>query len=415
MELTLTRDQQNVYDTFCGFLANPDEQVLVIEGYAGTGKSTLVDYLMKQLPKIMKTVKLISPRTPDYAVKLTATTNKAAENLSHITNMDVSTIQSHLGLIVQTDYATMKTKLIPKRGAKEHYEELLFIDEASYVDSTLLDWLFKMMKKSKIVLMGDPAQLTQVGANGAPVFKANFNTARLTEVMRQAKGNPILDLATKFRETVKSGQFFSFSPDGQYIRYMDRGAFDQAIEAEFIRPDWHYQDSKILAWTNKRVIDYNHRVNDLCSGKTSFSEGDYAVVNSFLTLGGGTSFKTDQTALITKISGPVTKHDVVGKMYELDGRVHVFCPDSLQDRKDRERKARAVEDLFLLQEIDTTWADLRSMFACTINKSQGSTYDRVFIDLDDIKRCNSGEQIARMLYVGVSRARHQVFLTGDLV
>lgn len=61
------------------------------------------------------------------------------------------------------------------------------------------------------------------------------------------------------------------------------------------------------------------------------------------------------------------------------------------------------------------WIDLRAAYACTINKAQGSTYDKVFIDLDDIKKCNSGNQIARMLYVGVSRARLIVYLCGDLI
>ena len=40
---------------------------------------------------------------------------------------------------------------------------------------------------------------------------------------------------------------------------------------------------------------------------------------------------------------------------------------------------------------------------------------RVFIDLDDMKKCYQTNTLARLLYVGVSRARHQVFLTGDLV
>ena len=64
--------------------------------------------------------------------------------------------------------------------------------------------------------------------------------------------------------------------------------------------------------------------------------------------------------------------------------------------------------------IETQWIDLRNAFACTINKSQGSTFDAVFIDLDDVRRCNSGEQMARMLYVAVSRARNHVYLTGDI-
>jgi hypothetical protein len=39
----------------------------------------------------------------------------------------------------------------------------------------------------------------------------------------------------------------------------------------------------------------------------------------------------------------------------------------------------------------------------------------VFIDLSNIKTCTSGDQIARMMYVGVSRATTEVILTGDLV
>jgi ATP-dependent exoDNAse (exonuclease V) alpha subunit len=90
-------------------------------------------------------------------------------------------------------------------------------------------------------------------------------------------------------------------------------------------------------------------------------------------------------------------------------------PNVLADKNARIRKAKGDDMYMLIAEIENQWVDLRAAYACTINKAQGSTFDRVFIDLDDIRRCNSGDQIARMLYVGVSRARHQVFLTGDLV
>jgi ATP-dependent exoDNAse (exonuclease V) alpha subunit len=69
----------------------------------------------------------------------------------------------------------------------------------------------------------------------------------------------------------------------------------------------------------------------------------------------------------------------------------------------------------VLHQIDQSWIDLRAAYAQTINKSQGSTYDKVFIDLDNVSRCHVGDQIARMMYVGVSRARSQVIFTGDLV
>jgi exodeoxyribonuclease V len=57
--------------------------------------------------------------------------------------------------------------------------------------------------------------------------------------------------------------------------------------------------------------------------------------------------------------------------------------------------------------------DLRAVFAQTVNKSQGSTYDKVFFDLDDLKKCHNGNTLARLLYVGTSRARHQCFFVGD--
>lgn len=59
--------------------------------------------------------------------------------------------------------------------------------------------------------------------------------------------------------------------------------------------------------------------------------------------------------------------------------------------------------------------DLRPSFACTVTKSQGSTFDWVFIDLDDIcKRIHHPNQLARALYVAFSRARQGVIMTGDM-
>jgi ATP-dependent exoDNAse (exonuclease V) alpha subunit len=90
-------------------------------------------------------------------------------------------------------------------------------------------------------------------------------------------------------------------------------------------------------------------------------------------------------------------------------------PESRQEWKDAIKEARELEDFEAVQEMTEEWIDLRAAYSCTINKSQGSTYDKVFIDLDDLKKCRDTNQLARMLYVGVSRARNNVYLTGDLV
>ena len=411
-EITLTEDQQKAMNAFQQFLLDPTETVFVLSGYSGCGKSTLVRTLLDKLPAFMKTVKLINPSQKDYEVALTATTNKAAENLARITGGSATTIHSFLSLRVSTDYKTGVTTLSPRNWHPvENY--LLFIDEASYIDSKLLELIFKLTHKCKIVFVGDPAQLTPVKCSATPVFGANFNGAALTQVVRQAEGNPIVDLSTKFRHTVNTGEFFSFKPDGHHIQHLNEMDFHQAIINEFARPDWSYADSKILAWTNKKVIAYNQFVRNQVKGSPDFHVGDYAVCNSYIQIG-KTSIKTDELVEITDIAGWTEMYGVKGRFFELNGNTNVFFPRSLEEANARVKKAKAEGDFSLVATIENTWIDLRAAYANTINKSQGSTYGKVFIDLDDVSRCNSGDQIARMLYVAVSRARSQVFLTGDL-
>ena len=413
-ELVLTTDQQKAKDAFVNFLLDPHERVFVLKGYSGTGKSTLTGHLIEGAPAIFKSMKLIDPGFKDFDIQLTATTNKAAENLAFISGMDVPTIHSYLGLLVRKDFMNNESFLSRKKNSPDLYRKLLFVDEASYIDRQLLNLIFQIVKDSKIVFMGDPAQLTPVKTSSTPVFDANWKGAELTQVVRQAEGNPIQDLSTKFRHTVNTGEFFSFTPDGQHIQHLSRDEFNREVEIEFARPDWKFRDSKLLGWTNKRVIEYNHAISAHVGGTPEFQVGDYAICNSFVGTH-GKSLKTDQMVCITKISEPTVEEEVLGRYYTLDGSITLFMPNSLAEKNARIKRAKAEDNIHLLAAIDSSWVDLRAAYACTINKSQGSTFDKVFIDLDDIARCSSGDLIARMLYVGVSRARHHVYLTGDFV
>lgn len=414
--LVLTKDQQEAMNAFNRFLCDPHERVFVLSGYSGCGKTTLVRALLDRLPEFQRAAGLIQPEYQNLYPILTATTNKAAENLAFISGTQVHTIHSWLGLIVKTDYKTGETTLRQRNGISIPEKVLLFVDEASYVDTQLLQYIFSSVHDSKIVFIGDPAQLTPVKSHSTPVFNANFPGAALTTVVRQAEDNPIIDLATKFRHAVNTGEFFQFKPDGQTIQHLSNAEFTQAIEDEFTRDDWRYRDSKILAWTNKRVIAFNNYVRNRVKGNPEFVAGDYAVCNSYFSAKSAkqTVIKTDQMVEISDISQEHEELGVKGRSFILDGRVEAFMPNSIEDRNRALKKAQSEGNYNTVRIIKDHWIDLRAAYACTINKSQGSTFDRVFIDLDDVSRCNSGNQIARMLYVAVSRARYQVFLTGDL-
>lgn len=410
--ITLTEGQQNALNQFITFLASPLMQTFVLCGYAGTGKSTLIRELLDQYPALLKAVRLINPHSINYDLVLTATTNKAAEAMAQITGMEVKTIHSHLGLRVKTDYMTKTSELTWAKGRVTPLQQLIFIDEASFIDPALLSMIFKGVRDCKIVFIGDPAQLNPVKCSTTPVFSAGFPTAMLTEVVRQAKGNPIIELATAFRETVSTGKFFSFTPDGEHIQYLSRDDFNQAVLDEFTRPDWKFNDSKVLAWTNGCVIEYNKAIQNHTKGRVQFAPGDYAINNTFISVG-ARSLKTDQLVYISCVGGDTERLGVKGNIHVADG-IEVFMAHDREDVKKRLVQAQLDGDYSAAQAI-ASWADLRAASACTINKSQGSTYNKVFIDLDDVKRCTNGNSLARLLYVATSRARNQVVFTGDLV
>lgn len=410
-EITLSPGQSAAMDAFMAFLLDPEQPVFVLAGYAGTGKSTLVKYLLDAIPGIMKTIHMVNPKFTNMAVEVTATTNKAADVLGQMTGYPVTTIHSFLGLSVQKDYTTGKTNLVNTRR-KEFHNTLIFIDEASFIDSKLLEFICNKLMKCKVVFIGDPAQLTPVKSTHTPVFNANFPTACLTEVMRQAAGNPIITLATKFRETVNTGDFFQFTPDNVAIKWLDTDAFKAEVDKEFLDPTWNYNRSKMLAWTNKRVQQYNKYVTEQVKTTTEFQQGDFCVNNHHVSVG-NTRLATDEMVFISHVEGKDTLYGITGTHLEVNHKLSVFVPDSWKEVKKKINMWRELQEYSLIAMADK-WADLRAMYACTVNKSQGSTFDKVFIDLSDIAKCNNGNTIARMLYVAVTRARYEVIMTGDI-
>jgi len=63
---------------------------------------------------------------------------------------------------------------------------------------------------------------------------------------------------------------------------------------------------------------------------------------------------------------------------------------------------------------DESFSDLRPVHASTVHRSQGSTYEKVFVDLTDIGRSTRRDVLLRLLYVALTRSRGDVYVTGEL-
>lgn len=419
--MILTNDQQKALEGLQSFVLD-DTHIYVLQGYAGTGKSTLLKEFLKQLPDLLAGYTLVNPAYVPRHIAFTATTHKAVENLMGILPISytslLTTTASAFGMRLQQAAASGKPpKLVfaGNRALKFGRHSLIFIDEASYLDSELLSHISRIAveMETKIVFIGDPAQLTPVMSNHSPVFSAGFPTSSLTEVVRQAKTNPIMDLVTEYRNAVRTKVFPAIPHGLPEIQYMDvREEVADYLKAHFSDPAWNPNHSRILGYTNNRVTLYNDWLAEKIEGSSLLVEGGYYLNNRGVNLN-SCLLPASATVLVLGITRPFDSvAGITGSWLTLahNGNVlpHlVFAPHNYRDWA-YQHKIWIKEDNQEALHLSSTWVDLRRLYASTVNKAQGSTFDECFIDLADIATCRSAEQRARLLYVATSRARNRV-------
>ena len=416
--LILSADQDAAFKRITNFILDPVQEHLILRGYAGTGKSTLLKHVFDCLPKINQLARLVGNGDEPMEVKvlLTATTNKAAGALMQTTRQGANTIHSELGLIVQRDAVTQKPVLTDTDRSQTIKNKLLIVDEAYMADIPTLKFINKYTEDCKILWVGDPAQLLPVGLSYMPLIGESFPEVALNQVIRQQADSPIIQLATLCRYAVETGRFFKFKPDGDIIKHVDRDMFGRLMLESFDETYGVPGGTKVLSWTNKTAQHWNGHVKQTMKGTTNIQIGDYMVCNKSITTK-KCKINTDQVVQVTDMHAIESQEGVEGYMYTLNGSHVAFMPKSVEEKTALLKKLRKEKTPIAdghIARIEDTWIDLRDEYACTVNKSQGSTYGTAFIDLQDIGRCNMVNQLARLLYVSISRPRDKIVFTGDI-
>lgn len=354
-------------------------KVMVITGGPGTGKTTLVNSLIKILGKKAQRILLASP------------TGRAAKRLAEVTGKDAKTIHRLL------EYS-------PKEGGFKRNEDnpleadMVIIDEASMVDILLMNHLLKAMPaEATLLLVGDVDQLPSVGPGnvlGDIIASGRVETVRLTEIFRQAQESMIIVNAHR----VNNGEFPYIKPPP-----------DKKSDFYFIERD-----------NPEKALEL---IKDLCYQRLpkAFQFDQLGDIQVMTPMHKGSVGVANLNAELQRLLNPNGQEIVQGgRLFRVNDKVMQISNNYESDvfNGDIGRiTAINIEDKTLSVKFDARivayeWSDLDQLvlaYAISIHKSQGSEYPAVVIPI----LTQHYIMLQRnLLYTGITRARKLVVLVG---
>ncbi len=417
-------EQQAALDGFFQFLFS-EEKEMGISGPGGTGKTWLMGKMIdKIIPEYHQSCKLMDLDPKYDSVDMTATTNKAAEVLSLEAKRPTSTVQSFLNLKVQEDYNTGQSKLTKTNNWVVYERKILFVDEGSMIDTPLYKLIHEGTQDCKIVYVGDHCQMAPVMEPISPIYREPMPVYHLTEPMRT--NIPELHaLNNQLRNQVITGTFQPIQIIPGIIDLYNDQQMEVAIKQQFSQQNLN---ARILAYTNKRVVEYNDHVRTIRNLPDGFTLGEQLVNNTAIPLK-RYMLSVEEEVEIINIK-PATEKLWIDHFNGQDIEMEVMLC-TIQNRlgmtftdvmipKDRAYFAEVLKWLSNRKnwgryyDLKKKVLDLRQRDGSTIYKAQGSSLDTVFIDAANISTCRNESQTARQLYVAASRARKHVVFYGQL-
>lgn len=433
-------------------LSENQDELFVLKGYAGTGKTTLLSSLVNQLPFVHRKYVMLAP------------TGRAAKVISNYAKQPAYTIHKKI-------YYPKKDKnsgLAFTMQTNKHKNTIFIVDESSmisdnitdatmYTHGSLLDDLMYYVysgQNCKLIIVGDTAQLPPVGMDESPAlnedklslqYQMKVESIELTEVMRQEEDSGILYNATELREQLHQEfyDFFEFDvkPFKDIVRLTDGYETMDAIHEAYSRKG--SEETIFIVRSNKRANQYNQQIRmRILDIESEISPGDYVMVvkNNYFWL--KDSKTTDFIA-----NGDVMEILQIYKYHELYGfrfasvRVRMIdYPDLipfdtivLLDTLSSESASLTYEQSNkLYQEILLDYQDeitayrrmqkvknneyfnalqIKFAYAVTCHKSQGGQWDTVFIEQPYLPN-GIDKDYMRWLYTALTRAKEKVYLIG---
>ena len=464
---TLNEDQKSAFNSLVDFIKDlNDDSIYVLKGWAGTGKTYTISLLVRYV------LEVIQPTRLWYKVGVTGPTNKSVRVIRKATGISSSRVQFqtvHKILGLSEKITSDGQQIFVNSGDYKpqiRMLKLLIVDEVSMLNDDLFEELLKYRDKTKIIFMGDPAQIPPVGRQDCIPFRDELlagyriKTLDLKQIMRQKEGNPIIESSVKIRKNITSSNSGISTSNklnqiGEGIEFVNlnstesRSSF-RAILEKYYKTDKFNSDSeycKMIGWRNKTVSSMNDLVRKVIYGEEALSSkiliGEKLIANSPImekdTILFNTndefsvgSFETDSVDLRFKISDhpdddpyPITLKYYDTKVSYLDEEDEM-CHKIIQIlHEDSENDFKKLANILRVRAInkkgkDKSWlvyynflrryADVIYAYSITAHKAQGSTYDTVFLLEDDIDMNYNIIERNRIKYTSYTRSSRKLYV-----
>ncbi len=429
------------------FLLSPREnELFILKGYAGTGKTNLVAAVTKALPSVKIKSVLMAP------------TGRAAKVLSNSAGKNATTIHKKIFKKAMGEEGEMRFSL----AENTHKDTLFIVDEASMINvesetslyqNNLLESLFEYVFSGvdcKLIFVGDTAQLPPVGTDQSAALDAkylkqkfylNVHSYELSDVARQRSQSGILHNATKLRESLLGEKFIlpklEITKD---VKNVPGDELEDTLNSAYSK--YGEDDVIIVTRSNKRANLFNQNVRnriklfeeDLCTGDKLM-----VVKNNYFWLG-----EEKNAGFIA--NGDMAEIKRIRKRETLYGFNFSECALKLVDHDDaNELEVKIITDslftdspaltpeqqqtlftevMYDCEDVPEKWKKMlylkkspffnalqvKFAYAVTCHKAQGGQWPCVFIDHGFLADEMLDKSLIRWLYTALTRATEQVYL-----
>ena len=449
--------QDTLLRTVAQFVCSDDNDILVVNGYAGTGKTTAVSAVISTMKEFGTKCVLLAP------------TGRAAKVLSSYAGQPACTVHKHI----------YRQKSVGGDGfgqfslfMNKDKETLFVVDEVSLIgidagqqqstaafgSGNLLDDLITFVRSGvdcKLILIGDSAQLPPIGLDASPALLKDYMSmqggtafAELTTVVRQQKESGILYNATMIRQLLSELEYGPGIMDmcdlGLETRQFDDigritgGDLIETISDAYSK--YGEDETVILCRSNKRAIKYNLGVRST----VQFKEERLVRDDKLMIVKNCYQFLDGVEGIDYIANGDIAKLQKISRYEERYGLHFAEARISFPDYDDQEITAKVILDTLESENASLTYEQSNMLYngvnedyahitskkkryeavredkyynalqlkyanAITCHKSQGGQWKCVFIDNAFWQEELTADDL-KWLYTAITRATEKVYL-----